>query len=101
MKREYYVYVSIRLDTNQAFYIGKGKRFIVPKKNINFMNIYKKYDTVVYIVEDGLTNEEALWLEREYIEDYVFNMGFGINIKWYKDSDVGKLVNCTWGEKAQ
>lgn len=96
----YYVYEWIRLDTNQTFYVGKGKgnRAFVPKKNnSNFMRIFEKHDTAVCILEKNLLNSEAIMLEKEYIDDYVFNQGYGINIDGYRESDVGHLVNCTWG----
>lgn len=100
MKKEYYVYEWVRLDTYEIFYVGKGKgnrAFVLKKNNSNFMRIYEKYDTVVCILEENLSNEEAIMLEKEYIYDYVLNQGYGINICGYRESDVGHLVNCTWG----
>lgn len=100
MSNDYYVYEWIRLDTNETFYVGKGKgsRAYVPKKNNSyFMRIYEKYDTAVCILEGNLSCEKALSREQEYIYDYVFNLGYGINIKGYRESEVGLLVNFTWG----
>lgn len=100
MKRESYVYGWIRLDRNELFYIGKGKgnRAFVPKiNNKHFMNIYRSLDTAVIFLEENLTEEEALELEKIYIEQLVFEIGYGINIKGFRESEVGLLTNCTWG----
>lgn len=100
MKRKYYVYGWIRLDRNEFFYIGKGQgnRAFVPKtNNKHFMNIYRSVDTAVIFIEENLLEEEALELEQKYIEYLVFDIGYGINIKGFRESEVGLLTNCTWG----
>lgn len=64
----YYVYERIRLDTNQTFYVGKGKgnrAFVLKKNNSNFMRIFEKHDTAVFILEKNLLNSEAIMLEKE------------------------------------
>ena len=96
----YYVYEWIRMDDNTTFYVGKGKgnrAFVLKKNNTRFMNIYNSVETAVTIVEENLMDEEAKYLEREYIEDYVFNQGYAICISGYRESEVGELANCTWG----
>ncbi|MFR5643870.1 MAG: hypothetical protein ACLTK7_11945 [Clostridium paraputrificum] len=100
MKREFYVYGWIRLDRNEFFYMGKGKgnRAFVPKtSNKHFMNIYRSVDTAVIFLEENLTEKKALELEQKYIEHLVFDIGYGINIKGFRESEVGLLTNCTWG----
>lgn len=99
MNKKYYVYGWIRLDRNEFFYIGKGtgNRAFVPKKNNHFMNIYKCISCAVIILEEDIDEKKILHLEREYIEDLVFNLGYGIDIKGFRDSEVGLLTNCTWG----
>lgn len=100
MKRDYYVYGWIRLDRNEFIYIGKGKgnRAFERKVNNNhFMNIYNSIDTAVVFLKENLTEEEALELERKYIEYLVFEIGYGIDIKGFTESEVGLLTNCTWG----
>ena len=100
MKRDYYVYGWIRLDRNEFIYIGKGKgnRAFERKVNNNhFMNIYNSIDTAVVFLKENLTEEEALELERKYIEYLVFEIGYGIDIKDFTESEVGLLTNCTWG----
>lgn len=100
MKREFYVYGWIRLDKNEFFYMGKGKgnRAFVPKtNNEHFMNIFRGVDTAVIFLEENLTEEEALEAEKKYIEMLVFEIGYGINIKGFRESEIGLLTNCTWG----
>ena len=100
MERHYYVYGWIRLDRNEFIYIGKGKgnrAFVLKTSNNHFMNIYNSVDTAVIFLEKNLTEEEALELEEKYIELLVFEIGYGINIKGFRESEVGLLTNCTWG----
>ena len=104
MEREYYVYGYIRLDTNTYFYIGKGKRYNscqtryldLSHRNNHFMNIINKIDCVVEILYKNLTEEEAIKLECETIEDLVFNEGYSIEVKGFKKEEK-HLVNQTWG----
>ncbi len=80
---EYYVYEWIRHDTNEPFYVGKGKnnRDIEFKKNKYFMNIinYCERNNIpvsVCRIEEGLTEKEAFQTECWVIHDYMFNFGF-------------------------
>ena len=99
--RIYYVYEHIRLDKMEPFYIGKGKgeRAYDLYRNDHHDAITDEYGHAVVIIADHLTEEEAYWLERDTIEDYVFNLGYGIDIKGYDDYDhkLPHLTNCTWG----
>ena len=98
----FYVYEHIRLDNNTCFYVGKGKgkRSDRVSRNEHHDRISKKYGHAVVIIADNLTEEEAFNLERETIEDYVFNLGYGIDIIGFnnkEDYEIGHLTNCTWG----
>ena len=99
--RKYYVYAHVRLDKMEPFYIGKGKgnRAYKLKRNYHHDRISKKYGHAVVIIADKLTEEEAYWLERDTIEDYVFNLGYGIDIEGHKDYDneLPHLTNMDWG----
>ena len=99
--REFYVYEHIRLDNMTCFYIGKGKgeRAYELERNDHHDNISNMCGHAVLIIKDNLTEEEAFELERDTIEDYVFNLGYGIDIKGYDDYDhkLPHLTNCTWG----
>lgn len=63
---DYYVYIYWRLDTNEPFYVGKGKdkRWKDLRKRCkHFNNIINKYPITVEIVKDNLTEDEALGIE--------------------------------------
>ena len=87
----FYVYEWIRLDTNEPFYVGKGKddRCFELKRNKHFNDVIKyleknKHKYVVHILEQNLTEKEALQIESWYINEYICNYGF-------------KLTNKNWG----
>jgi patatin-like phospholipase/acyl hydrolase len=67
----FYVYEYIRLDTNEPFYIGKGSnerwKQLVKDRNRYFKNIVKNIPIAVCILEENLTEEEALATEAWYI----------------------------------
>ena len=101
-ERRYYVYGYIRLDTNTYFYIGKGtgiryKRIDLRSKH--FKNILNTTECAVEIIEDNLTEEEALELEQTLIESLVFEEGYSIEFDHYTDKNEGfnHLVNNTFG----
>ena len=99
--RIYYVYEHIRLDKMEPFYIGKGKgeRAYDLYRNDHHDAITDKYGHAVVIIADNLTEEEAYWLERDTIEDYVFNLGYGIDIEGHNNYDhtLPHLTNKNWG----
>ena len=99
--REFYVYEHIRLDNMTCFYVGKGKgeRAYDLSRNKYHDRISKKYGHAVVIIADNLTEDEAYWLERDTIEDYVFNLGYGIDIEGHKDynHELPYLTNMNWG----
>ena len=99
----YYVYEWIRLDTNEPFYVGKGKgdrwkQIGEHHRNKHFMNILKKYDVTVVIEKNNLTEQEAFYWEEKIIETLVFEYGFSINIPNNRSNNsYCHLVNSTWG----
>ena len=99
--RIYYVYEHIRLDKMEPFYIGKGKgeRAYDLYRNDHHDAITDEYGHAVVIIADNLTEEEAYWLERDTIEDYVFNLGHGIDIEGHSDynHELPHLTNMNWG----
>ena len=99
--RIYYVYEHIRLDKMEPFYIGKGKgeRAYDLYRNDHHDAITDEYGHAVVIIADNLTEEEAYWVERDTIEDYVFNLGYGIDIKGHNDynHELPHLTNMDWG----
>ena len=98
---DYYVYLYWRLDTNEPFYVGKGKRYRwcqLSNRNKHFNNIINKYPIVCEIVKDNLTEEEAHGIECWIINELVFEYGYSIDIKGADSTDhYCHLVNQTWG----
>lgn len=74
MNNVYYVYEWIRLDTNEPFYVGKGKgnrwRSFNRKYNPYFMRVINNVDVAVNILENNLSEQAALEYEVYYIEYY-------------------------------
>ena len=76
---EYYVYEWIRLDTNEPFYVGKGKgnRWKdFNHRNSYFKKIVNKHFSVVNILHDNLNEETAFGLESYYIWLYRDVIGY-------------------------
>ena len=81
MSNNYYVYEYIRLDTNEPFYVGKGKRGRwkdIKKRNEWFIKIVNKYDVAVHILHDNLEEDVALDLECWYINEYKYVIGYDL-----------------------
>lgn len=99
--RNFYVYGYVRLDTNSYFYIGKGhgNRYLrLDNRKPHFLNIINITDVAVEIIYDNLTEQEAFELERDVIEDLVFNEGYSIDIPNFScERCSDNLVNLTWG----
>ena len=100
MDNNYYVYEHIRNDNNTVFYVGKGRgwRAYTKSRNPHHDRIAKKYGFTVRIVKDNLTEEEAFNLEKEVIANYIFNLGYGIDIEGLRKPDsMYNLTNLTLG----
>lgn len=85
----YFVYKHIRLDTNETFYIGKGKggrAFSTNNRNKYWHNIVNLSGYTVEIIKDNLLHEDAIKIEIELIKLY-----------GRKDLGLGTLVNMTDG----
>lgn len=93
----YYVYEFIRLDTNEPFYVGKGKNNRafrkIPNSKEGILNQYVEdlrdsgSDYAVNLVINNITNEdEAYKLERELIEEYVYDWGYDLQNLVYTGS---------------
>ena len=79
---DYYVYEYIRLDTNEPFYIGKGKddRWKVLNRSCNkhFINIINSTPIAVNILHNNLNEEVAFGLEVYYIWLYRDIIGYDL-----------------------
>ena len=89
-ERIYYVYEWFKKDSEDVFYVGKGKgnRYkSIANRNPYFLNVYTKYDSDVRIVKNNLTEKEALEYEYylikkyrdKYGEDYLTNLTSGMD----------------------
>lgn len=81
MDNVYYVYEWIRLDTNEPFYVGKGKgnRWKkLSRENSRFNRIVNKLPVVVNILHDNLDEETANGLEVWYIREYRDVIGYDL-----------------------
>lgn len=68
-EKRFYVYIWVNDDKDEIFYVGKGSKNRYKDKgrerNKWFQHIVNKYNCHSEILVDGLTNDEALYLERE------------------------------------
>ena len=94
----YYVYEWIRLDTNEPFYVGKGKdnrwRDLDRKYNPHFINIINKVEIAVNILHGNLDEQTAFGLEIYYI--WLYRDIIGYNLVNINDGGEG---NSLCGEK--
>lgn len=80
-ENNYYVYEWIRLDTNEPFYVGKGKgnRWkALNRKNKRFINIINKHPIAVNILHENLDEQTAYGLEVWYIREYRDIIGYDL-----------------------
>ena len=82
MDNKYYIYEWIRLDTNEPFYVGKGKgrrwNTLTRGNNKHFNNIVKKIPVAVNFLEENLNEEDAYRLESWYIHEYRDVIGYDL-----------------------
>jgi len=94
---EYYVYLHIKADTGEPFYIGKGKKYraYTDSKRSQIWNNYKnKYGFDVILLEKNLTEEEAFkkeiyWINR--IGRLKLNNGLLINLTDGGEGSSGRI----------
>ena len=79
MINDYYIYEYVRLDTNEPFYIGKGKKNrcydLKYSRNKYFKNIVNNREVAVVILENNLDEKTAYQYECWYINEYK-NLGY-------------------------
>lgn len=86
-KKDYYVYIWYIKNTNEVFYVGKGKgsRY---KETVNrnkfFRDMYMSHDCGVKKIYENLTENEAFQKEKD-------------TIKWYRENTNFRLTNQTDG----
>lgn len=73
MNNDFYVYEWFNVDTNEVFYVGKGRKNRykdVKQRNIYFKNYYNKHQCNVRKIKISLTEDEAFKLEIKLINNY-------------------------------
>lgn len=68
-----YVYEWFNVDTNEVFYVGKGRNdriHSMKNRNQYFLRYVEKYNCDCRIVKDNMTDDEAYQYEKELIEKY-------------------------------
>lgn len=86
-ERVYYVYIWYIVETNEVFYIGKGKgkRYKnTSNRNKFFRDMYTSHNCDVKKIYENLTESEAFQKERE-------------TVKWYRENTNFRLTNQTDG----
>lgn len=82
IEKIFYVYEWIRLDTNEPFYVGKGKGKraynLQRGNNKYFYNIINKTDVAVCILEKNLLEKEVYQIECYYINNYKYELGYDL-----------------------
>lgn len=85
--RDYYVYIWFIKDTNEVFYVGKGRgrRYKqISGRNKFFTDMYGSHNCDVKKIYENLTESEAFQKEQE-------------TIKWYRENTNFRLTNQTDG----
>lgn len=85
--KNYYVYIWYVVNTNEVFYVGKGKgrRYKhTSGRNKFFTDMYESHDCAVKKVYENLTEQEAFQKEREVV-------------RWYRENTNYRLTNQTDG----
>ena len=65
---EAYVYEWYNVDTNEVFYVGKGRNnrmHSMKNRNQYFLRYVEKYNCDCRIVKDNMTDDEAYQYEKE------------------------------------
>lgn len=87
--KNFYIYAHIKIEDGEIFYIGKGcgnRAGKTTKRSSFWNNIVNKYEYDILLIEEHLSNEEALIREQYYIK--LFGR---------RDLGLGTLVNHTDG----
>ena len=93
--KEYYVYVDYRLDTNEPFYVGKGKegRIRLLRRNKKHQWISRNFGIKREVVCGPITNEEAMKEEIRLIAELkTFSKFGGANLTEGGEGVSGKIL---------
>lgn len=72
--QDFYVYIHRRADDGRVFYVGKGNRYRAwhtgSMRSEYWNRIVTKHGRTVHIAVSGLTNEQAINIEIDFIKHY-------------------------------
>lgn len=99
MENNFYVYLHVKLDTGEPFYVGKGienRAYSKYNRSNWWKNIVKKYDYDIILLEENLTEVESFekevnWIKRIGRKDK--NQGTLINLTDGGDGAVGQIMS--------
>lgn len=98
---EFYVYMYRRNDTNDVFYIGKGKGYraeMINGHNDHCVKIANKHGFTIEYVQKNMSEDDAFELEKKLIDEYVNRRGYSIEIEGMRDrNNPHSLCNHTMG----
>lgn len=102
---EFYVYLYRRNDTNDVFYIGKGKGYraeMINGHNDHCVKIAKKYGFYIEYYAVNLPETRAFQLESDSIHRFVEDHGYSIEIEGYRDrNNPHVLCNHSFGGEGE
>ena len=105
----YLVYQHRKADTNEIFYVGKGRKRRAKQvygRNPYWHNVVNKHGFVVEIIKDNIDEEFALLIEKEAIDVYkrrgiklvnLTNGGEGSSGYKHTEEHKGKMKGNTYG----
>ena len=91
MNKSFYVYLHLRCDNNEPFYVGKGTKnraYDKGHRNKHWHNVVNKHGYKVEILFDNLENKESGLLEIDAILELKY---FGYKLVNYTNGGEGKL----------
>lgn len=93
---DYYVYAHLNPLTLSPFYIGKGKGERISSsigRNKFWHNTVMKYGYIQVRLVDGLTNEQSLEIEMQYIAKYKLRLDGGCLVNLSMGGQGGNTLN--------
>lgn len=99
--KNHYVYLHVKEDDGEVFYVGKGVRYrwcISSSRKTHWKNVARKHGVICKIAANNLTADEALILEKKLIAAYGrLDQGTGCLVNLTDGGD--GIVNYVWTDE--